>query len=53
MLGNWTKVRDLRALPQQTFREWWKLRTKLGSAGSGSAPLHAARKLAEDDNSDA
>jgi L-lactate dehydrogenase complex protein LldF len=53
MLGNWTKVRDLRALPQQTFREWWKLRAKLGPAGSGSAPLHAARKLAEDDNSDA
>ena len=26
MLGNWTKVRDLRALPQQTFREWWKQR---------------------------
>ena len=27
MLGNWTRVRDLRALPQQTFREWWKERT--------------------------
>ncbi len=26
MLGNWTRVRDLRALPQQTFREWWKER---------------------------
>jgi L-lactate dehydrogenase complex protein LldF len=54
MLGNWTKVRDLRALPSQTFREWWKLRAKLGAAGLGatgsdSAPLHAARKLAEDD----
>jgi L-lactate dehydrogenase complex protein LldF len=49
MLGNWTKVRDLRALPQQTFREWWKLRAKLGSTGSVSAPLHAARKQAEDD----
>ena len=28
MLGNWTRVRDLRALPQQTFREWWKARAK-------------------------
>jgi L-lactate dehydrogenase complex protein LldF len=26
MLGNWTRVRDLRALPPQTFREWWKQR---------------------------
>lgn len=26
MLGNWTQVRDLRALPSQTFREWWKQR---------------------------
>ena len=26
MLGNWTRVRDLRALPRQTFREWWKER---------------------------
>lgn len=29
MLGNWTRVRDLRALPQQTFREWWKARDKV------------------------
>ncbi len=26
MLGNWTQVRDLRALPPQTFREWWRQR---------------------------
>ncbi len=24
MLGNWTQSRDLRALPPQTFREWWE-----------------------------
>jgi L-lactate dehydrogenase complex protein LldF len=30
MLGNWTRVRDLRALPQQTFRDWWKQRDKAG-----------------------
>ena len=28
MLGNWMRVRDLRALPQQTFREWWQQRAK-------------------------
>lgn len=28
MLRNWTRVRDLRALPTQTFREWWKERQK-------------------------
>jgi L-lactate dehydrogenase complex protein LldF len=28
MLGNWTRVRDLRALPPQTFREWWRERGK-------------------------
>ncbi len=24
MAAGWTQFRDLRALPQQTFREWWK-----------------------------
>ncbi|HEX7960103.1 MAG TPA: LUD domain-containing protein, partial [Terriglobales bacterium] len=27
MLGGWTSSRDLQALPQQTFREWWKQRS--------------------------
>jgi L-lactate dehydrogenase complex protein LldF len=56
MLGNWTRVRDLRALPPQTFRAWWKERAKSASGppphhrGSASLqPLPAARKLAEDD----
>ena len=36
LLGNWTRVRDLRALPQQTFREWWREREKrTGSASRG------------------
>ncbi|MGC2161823.1 MAG: LutB/LldF family L-lactate oxidation iron-sulfur protein [Silvibacterium sp.] len=28
MLGNWTAVRDLRPLPRQTFRSWWRERGK-------------------------
>jgi L-lactate dehydrogenase complex protein LldF len=28
MLGNWTAVRDLRRLPEQTFRSWWRERAK-------------------------
>jgi len=49
MLGNWTRVRDLRALPKQTFREWWKQRKKarLGG-GAPAAPLRSARRIAED-----
>jgi len=28
MAGEWTKYRDLRPLPKQTFRDWWKSREK-------------------------
>jgi L-lactate dehydrogenase complex protein LldF len=28
MLGNWTAVRDLKPLPEQTFRSWWRDREK-------------------------
>jgi L-lactate dehydrogenase complex protein LldF len=28
MMRGWTSSRDLQALPQQTFREWWKQRSK-------------------------
>jgi L-lactate dehydrogenase complex protein LldF len=28
MLGGWTQSRDLRALPPQTFREWWEQRSR-------------------------
>lgn len=26
ILGNWTGVRDLKAIPSQSFREWWRSR---------------------------
>ncbi|MDE3106211.1 MAG: iron-sulfur cluster-binding protein [Acidobacteriota bacterium] len=28
LLGGWTQVRDLQAMPQQSFREWWEQREK-------------------------
>lgn len=28
MLGNWMHMRDMHALPSQTFREWWQQRNK-------------------------
>jgi L-lactate dehydrogenase complex protein LldF len=31
-LGGWTSSRDLQALPQQTFREWWKERARKNHA---------------------
>ena len=36
MAGGWTQFRDLRALPKQTFRDWWKKNrgTKNGSGAS-------------------
>jgi len=41
MLGNWTRVRDLRALPSQTFRQWWKQRAKAARSGSKKKADHA------------
>ena len=32
-LSGWTQVRDLRAMPKQTFREWWEQRSKTGDTG--------------------
>ena len=28
ILGGWTQVRDLRGMPQETFRDWWNGRNK-------------------------
>jgi L-lactate dehydrogenase complex protein LldF len=28
MLGGWTAMRDMPALPQESFREWWERREK-------------------------
>ena len=28
LLGGWTQVRDLHAMPDQTFRQWWDERGK-------------------------
>jgi len=28
LLSGWTAMRDMPALPQQTFREWWEAREK-------------------------
>jgi L-lactate dehydrogenase complex protein LldF len=30
LLGGWTSVRDLRAMPAQSFREWWEQRDETG-----------------------
>ena len=31
LLGGWTQVRDLQAMPKETFRDWWE---KRGSSGN-------------------
>ncbi len=37
-LAGWSAVRDLRALPRQTFREWWRARGADGGATPGATP---------------
>ncbi len=35
LAGGWTRVRDLHAMPKQTFREWWEERQKNGKSDAG------------------
>ncbi len=35
MLGGWTQVRDLQAMPKQTFRQWWAERDRNRKEGGG------------------
>ena len=37
MLGGWTQSRDLQALPDQTFREWWEQRNRARAKANTSA----------------
>ena len=37
MAGGWTQFRDLRALPKQTFREWWKKNRSSKNGGQADA----------------
>ena len=34
MAGAWTRSRDLRPIPKQSFRDWWKSREKNGGANA-------------------
>jgi L-lactate dehydrogenase complex protein LldF len=36
MLGGWTQSRDLQALPDQTFREWWEQRNRTSEPKASS-----------------
>ncbi len=37
MLSGWTQTRDLKALPQQSFRDWWAERESNGRDTTGAA----------------
>ena len=41
MAGEWTRFRDLRALPDQTFREWWRNRATDGETAAATQPPEA------------
>ncbi|MGA8043465.1 MAG: LutB/LldF family L-lactate oxidation iron-sulfur protein [Terracidiphilus sp.] len=38
MLSGWTQTRDLKALPQQSFRDWWAEREAGAKAGARTEP---------------
>jgi L-lactate dehydrogenase complex protein LldF len=41
-LSAWTRARDLKSLPAQTFREWWRTRQREGTQPAGDARAPAA-----------
>jgi L-lactate dehydrogenase complex protein LldF len=41
-LGGWTAMRDLKALPDQTFREWWRASRPAAGDGERRSPDHPA-----------
>jgi L-lactate dehydrogenase complex protein LldF len=41
-LSAWTRARDLKSLPAQTFREWWRTRQREGTHPEGDARAPAA-----------
>jgi len=43
MLGGWTQVRDLRGIPEQSFREWWQKRPNSGVQNSAPGERKHAR----------
>jgi L-lactate dehydrogenase complex protein LldF len=43
MLGGWTRVRDLRVMPKQTFREWFEEREKAREQGTGDKDRKAVQ----------
>jgi L-lactate dehydrogenase complex protein LldF len=44
-LSAWTRARDLKSLPAQTFREWWRTRQREGTHPEGDARARAAPEL--------
>ena len=36
LMSGWTAMRDLKPLPEQTFREWWIGRDRSAAGGDGS-----------------
>ena len=46
LLGGWTRVRDLREMPKQTFREWFEERAKTGHRAQGTGNSRPAGSAA-------